>query len=350
MPISVIFDTDMWSDIDDALALAMLHALEDRGEVKLLAVTIGTEYRWCASYVDLVNTFYGRPQLPIGMVKDGIDVGSISRKLPASFLPVSRYTQLICEQKRSDASCTYPYRLTGESAVPEATSLLRDTLAGQPDASVVIIEVGYTTNLARLLGSPPDAISPLDGRQLVASKVRLLVIMAGSFRQSTAGDAMKGNGFPKQNPEFNLLVDVPSAQTLFANWPSCIVASGVEVGLAMRYPAESILHDYGYVQDHPIAQTYRVFCEERRLLGRAPNCPHAHPTFDLTAVLYAARPDRNYFSLSRPGRISVLDDGSSLFDEVAGGRDRYLIVSEEQRGRTTEAMMMLASQPPRAAR
>ena len=25
-PINVIFDTDMWSDIDDALALAMLHA------------------------------------------------------------------------------------------------------------------------------------------------------------------------------------------------------------------------------------------------------------------------------------------------------------------------------------
>ncbi len=33
-PINVIFDTDIWSDIDDMLALAMLHALQDRGEVK----------------------------------------------------------------------------------------------------------------------------------------------------------------------------------------------------------------------------------------------------------------------------------------------------------------------------
>lgn len=31
---NVIFDSDMGSDIDDALALAMLHALEDRGEIK----------------------------------------------------------------------------------------------------------------------------------------------------------------------------------------------------------------------------------------------------------------------------------------------------------------------------
>src|SRR3984885_3391067 len=58
-PINVIFDTDIWSDIDDALALAMLHALQDRHEVTLLAVTISTDDPWCAAYVSLVNTFYG---------------------------------------------------------------------------------------------------------------------------------------------------------------------------------------------------------------------------------------------------------------------------------------------------
>src|SRR5205085_11191369 len=39
-PVPVIFDTDMGNDIDDALALAMLHALQTKGEAKLLAVTI----------------------------------------------------------------------------------------------------------------------------------------------------------------------------------------------------------------------------------------------------------------------------------------------------------------------
>jgi hypothetical protein len=38
--VRVIFDTDMGNDVDDALALGILHALETRGEAKLLAVTI----------------------------------------------------------------------------------------------------------------------------------------------------------------------------------------------------------------------------------------------------------------------------------------------------------------------
>ena len=36
----VIFDTDMGNDIDDALALAMLHSLTDRGECQLIGVTL----------------------------------------------------------------------------------------------------------------------------------------------------------------------------------------------------------------------------------------------------------------------------------------------------------------------
>src|SRR5579863_3572768 len=68
--VPVIFDTDMGNDIDDALALALLHALETRGECRILAVTITKDNPWAAPYVDLVNTFYGRPNIPIGMVKN----------------------------------------------------------------------------------------------------------------------------------------------------------------------------------------------------------------------------------------------------------------------------------------
>jgi inosine-uridine nucleoside N-ribohydrolase len=38
--VRIVFDTDMGNDIDDAVALAVLHALESRGEAKLLAVTL----------------------------------------------------------------------------------------------------------------------------------------------------------------------------------------------------------------------------------------------------------------------------------------------------------------------
>ena len=79
-------------------------------------------------------------------------------------------------------------------------------------------------------------------------------------------------------------------------------------------------------------------------------CPHNHPTFDLTAVLYAARPDREYFDLSKPGKITVLADGGSRFDESAAGTQRHLILTDAQKARTLEAMVMLVSEPPKQSR
>lgn len=338
-PINVIFDTDMWSDIDDALALAMLHALQDRHEINLVAVTVSTDIKWCASYVDLVDTFYGHPQVPIGLVRDGLDLEAFRKKYPDMTWPVTRYTEILSEEKKPNGALVYPHRLIDGKKAPEAVSLLRRTLAALPDGSVVMIQVGYSTNLARLLDSNADAASPLSGSDLVRKKVRLLSVMAGNF----AATISDGKTLEKGQPEFNLMSDVPSAQKLFASWPTPIVASGFEIGLAMLYPAVSIERDFSYVENHPIAETYRVYSADSTWKLK---WPHDHPTFDLTAVLYAARPDRDYFSLSKPGRITVLDDGGSRFDESEDGSHRYLIQSEEQRARTLEAMVMLVSQPP----
>ena len=71
-PPNIIFDTDMGNDVDDALALAMLHAFESRHEAHLVAVTITKDNKWAGPYVDAVNTFYGRPEIPIGTVKSRI--------------------------------------------------------------------------------------------------------------------------------------------------------------------------------------------------------------------------------------------------------------------------------------
>ena len=68
-PVKLIFDTDMGNDIDDALALAMIHTLADRGECELLAVTVTKDHPQAAPFVDLLNTYYGRPSIPIGAVK-----------------------------------------------------------------------------------------------------------------------------------------------------------------------------------------------------------------------------------------------------------------------------------------
>lgn len=339
-PVNIIFDTDMWTDIDDTLALAMIHSLQDRREVNLLAVTISSDDPWCAPYVDLVNTFYGREDIPIGTVRNGVDIAALKKLFPkAEERPSTRYAQVIAERKNPDGSQTYPHRLTNSTKTPEAVSLLRKVLAAQPDGSVVVVQVGYGTNLARLLDSKPDAASALNGHDLVKQKVRLLSVMGGSYAAVT----FEGHTAPIGVPEFNLRVDIPSAQQLFAKWPTAVVASGLEIGFALLYSPASIERDYSYAQHHPVAETYRFYCEEQK----KPKCPHAHPTWDLTSVLYAARPDRDYFSLSKPGTITVLDDGGTRFEESANGMHRYLSMNAEQKARTLQAMELLSSQPPR---
>ena len=69
--VPVIFDTDMGNDVDDALALAMLHALESRGECRLLGVTVTKDNPWAPRLASAINIFFGRPNIPIGMVRDG---------------------------------------------------------------------------------------------------------------------------------------------------------------------------------------------------------------------------------------------------------------------------------------
>ncbi|HEU5336423.1 MAG TPA: nucleoside hydrolase [Terriglobales bacterium] len=309
-PVRVIFDTDMGNDIDDALALAMLHAFESRGEAKLLAVTITKDNRWAAPYVDLVNTFYGRPDIPVGVVHNG--------KTPES----NPMIQGPSERKRADGSYVYPHRITDERQAPEAVSLLRRVLAEQPDGSVVIVQTGFSTNLARLLDSPADSASPLTGRELAEKKVRLLVAMAGDYVST--------------KPEFNVETDVPSAKKVFGEWPTPIVVSGFEVGEAMLFPATSIEHDFAYVPDHPVAEAYRLLMK----------MPYNRPTWDLTAALYAVWPDHGFFNLSPPGRITVLPDGGTRFTPDPKGSARYLIATEAERPRTLETMILLASEPP----
>jgi hypothetical protein len=68
-PVRLIFDTDIGNDVDDVLALGMIHALESRGQCQLLAVTITKDHPWAAEFVDAVNTFYGRGDIPIGIVR-----------------------------------------------------------------------------------------------------------------------------------------------------------------------------------------------------------------------------------------------------------------------------------------
>lgn len=311
-PVPLIFDTDIGNDCDDVLALGMIHSLQSRGLCRLAAVTITKDHDQCAPFVDAVNTFYGRGEIPIGVCRSGVTPQQ------------SRFTTLAVAQ--SDGKDRYPHDLRSGQAAPTAVSVLRKTLAAEADGQVVIVQVGFSTNLVALLRSPADDISPLTGRDLVRQKVRVLSVMAGAFTPI--------NGQP--HAEYNVVEDLPSAKALAADWPGEIVYSGFEIGLALPYPAISIQRDYAYVPHHPLSEAY--------VLYEPP--PHNRPTWDLTSVLWAVFPDRGYFDLSAAGTVTVDDRGLTTFATDNNGRHRYLVLRPDQQGRVIEALVQLSSQPP----
>ncbi len=316
-PTPLIFDTDIGNDVDDVLALGMIHALETRGECKLLAVTITKDHDLAAPFADAVNTFYGRSDVPIGVCRSGVT-------------PESGKFNSLAEVKDED-SYRYPHDLLSGKQAPDAVTVLRAALAAADDGSVAIAQVGFSTNLANLLDSPPDEISPLAGDELVRMKVKLLSIMAGAFTQIPGKD-----GKPYDHKEYNIIKDIPSAQKIATAWPTPVVWSGFEIGISVPYPRESIERDYRYVEHHPLAEAYIAYMPP----------PHNRPTWDLTSVLYAVRPDRGYFDLSPAGRVVVAEDGLTSFMSQPDGPHRYLKLTEEQKVAVTATLVALSSQPP----
>lgn len=308
--VPIIFDTDVGNDVDDVLALAVLHALQSRGECKILAVTITKPDELAGPFVDALNTFYGRPAIPIGFTHAQLT------NEPSKFLKLADAVD--------DGHARYPHRLKKSSDAPEATRLLRRILAQQPDGSVVMVQVGYFSNFAALLDTGPDENSKLGGTELVRRKVKFLSVMAGSFKMK------------ERFREYNVTQDLSASKKLAPKWPTPIVWSGFEIGIAVPFPATSIERDFSYVAHHPAAEAYCLY--------EPP--PHERPTWDLTSALYAVLGDRKYFGLSEPGEVTVEPDGFTQFTPKTGGRDRYLTLDEKQIVRLKEALVQLASQPP----
>ena len=315
-PVKVIFDTDIGNDVDDVLALSMLHALQSRGDCELLAVTITKPDPLAGPFVDAMNNFYHRPGIPIGFTQANL------KNEPSKFLPLA--------EANDDGKPRYAHQLKTSADAPTATALLRKILSHEPDHSVVLIQVGYFSNLAALLDTAGDQYSPLTGRALVEQKVKLLSVMAGAFQK------IDGNA---HYLEYNVTQDLPAARKLGEAWPTPIVWSGFEIGIAVPFPAVSIERDFAYVPHHPAAEAYCLYNPP----------PHERPTWDLTAVLYGVLGDRGYFDLSETGRVTVEKDGFTRFTPEANGRDRFLILKNSQAPRVREALVQLSSQPPGCA-
>src|SRR5207245_1777020 len=123
------------------------------------AVTVTKADELSGPFVSVMNTFYGRPAIPIGCIHAPAD------KEPSKFLQLA--------EAKEGGRHRFPHALKRSSDAPSPTDVLRRVLSRQADNSVVLVQVGYFSNFAALLGTSADAHSPLAGRELIKQKVKL---------------------------------------------------------------------------------------------------------------------------------------------------------------------------------
>lgn len=154
-PERVIFETDMGNDIDDALALDMLYKFMDQGKVNLLAVCSNKDSKYSAGFIDIMNTWYGYPDIPIGRIVDGVNPENKRTR---------DYTKAVYEMEINGFPA-FARSVKDIEKLPDAVRLYRKVLAQQPDHSVTIISVGFFTNIGRLLDSEwptPILVTPFE--------------------------------------------------------------------------------------------------------------------------------------------------------------------------------------------
>jgi inosine-uridine nucleoside N-ribohydrolase len=275
--IKVILDTDIDSDVDDVGALAMLHTLADHGKVEILGVIVTSDDRYAPGCTDAINHFFNRPEIPIGVEKG----------IPLQHL--SKYTKEIAEG--------FPKRIETYEEALDATSLYRQLLAEAPDQSVVLISIGHLTNLAHLLKSDADEISPLTGIELVRQKVKLWSCMGGMYPEG------KEANFYRPDP----------ASTVYSveNWPGEVVFGGWELGNEI-ITGGIFLQKY-LEPTNPVSQAYKLY-----------NNYSGRQSWDQASVLYAVSPDKDYWELVREGHCQVHPDGSNSWIPGAPGKQAYL--------------------------
>jgi hypothetical protein len=268
----VIFDSDMSSDHDDVGDIATLHGLASLGEIRIIGMMVSSRNYGTAQFMDAVNTWYGKPGIPIGLPPD---IGGVG-EYPGAALGTGRWRHRLGATKEAGLA---------SGACRWARDLYRKLLAESPDRSVVIVTTGYLQNVQALMESAPDAASPLSGMDLIRKKVRLLSCAGGCY---PGGD------------EFNFRVGDASPRPAYAvvnRWPTAAWYVGYDVGQAIY--TGGLLPEAR--EDSPIRHVYVDSLSE----------DYPYPSWGQIMVYYAARGLDTFWNAQTTGRNNANEAGSN---------------------------------------
>ncbi|MFV0257982.1 MAG: hypothetical protein ACK5PP_05995 [Acidimicrobiales bacterium] len=289
-PVPVLLDADLTGGIDGTLTLALLAGYQNTGVVDLLGVTLSAAPPDAAAYGDVLTTFYRAGDTPIGIPDDG---GAVTG------------TGVFVDPVLTDPA-RFPRDVTPDApGVEGAVGLLRRRLAAAADNSVVLVSVGPATNLAGLLASPPDDALPVDGRTLVANKVRLLSVVAGDVDDPP--------------PDPTVTADLGAAREVFAAWPSPMIVTPRALGSDLPLATDALVV-MPRADTNPVLEAVR----QQAANGLKVTFPYQQPSAGLVAALAAVEGDSGFITVGGPGQVVVADTGVIGFEPRDDGRSRLV--------------------------
>ena len=293
----VIFDTDLGGDCDDVMALDLLLAADRHHECELIGISYSSVDRTGIPCIHAILRQHGYAHLPLGRLT-----------IPEGREPIDFYATAVAEAFPDPDAPTY-------DSTPDAVRFLRSLLS-QND-NVTLIVTGFLTNLANLLQSPPDDISPLDGVSLVKEKVDEIALMACDFRHlsgiSPNASDIREDGSLAPQKEYNIMLDIPAAQKTFALCPVPIVCSPFELGFRMISGKPMVDHGAGNTPDSLSFIRY--------------GAQNGRDSWDPATALYGVYGARPWYYLSAPGTIRIDDNGISDFSPQPDGLHRLLLAA-----------------------
>jgi purine nucleosidase len=171
----ILVDTDIGSDIDDALALSLLLRIPDAEIIGITTVSGKADIRACL--VSVFTEFYGQSHIPV--------VPGASDSLAGR--------QLQPDVPQAAILDSWPHRMFDERQ--DAAAFLAECIHTH-SPGVTLLSLGPLTNVAELIQRFPDA----------ARRLNRLVTMSGRF---AAGERFS------DVPEWNILCDIPAARIVY---------------------------------------------------------------------------------------------------------------------------------------
>ena len=201
-PIQMILDSDFGSSTDDLFALMMLHHYIDDGLVDLKGIIVDREGEKNAGIVDIFNNYYGHPDIPVGLERNGV-------KNPRCFIPYNG----ICDLKDAQGNPLFK-RTLDTKKLPDGYKLYRKLLSKAEDNSIVVVAIGFATTL-----------------------------------RFEAGDSLSG---------YNMRAASKQSAIFYSKFPEKVdlIMSPSNIGDKMNYLPQDVLVDLSYTDWNPIKSVY----------------------------------------------------------------------------------------------